>query len=188
MSRSTDSNSGASMGVINSMLKAMTNISDVLIIAATNCPWLLDEAFRRRLSCQIYVKLPNERERFEMIDYFLNKRRNFVTQDEKKFLAQKTENYSGADLELLIQQALNFATRRTLSCSYARISGATYYPCSKEDTCAVKLTPRLRSSLSPQMSPIFLVDITAALKICRPTSDPLNVSKLNDYAASFNKT
>jgi len=43
------------------------------VIAATNRPWDLDEALRRRLEKRIYIPLPNEKGREELFKINLNK-------------------------------------------------------------------------------------------------------------------
>lgn len=40
----------------------------VIVIAASNCPWDLDDAFRRRLEKRIYVPFPDLLSREEMYD------------------------------------------------------------------------------------------------------------------------
>lgn len=69
----------------------------VLILAATNCPWDLDEAFRRRLEKRIYVGLPDHATRLDLLQNCLAmvKLENDVNLEE---LAKKTEGYSGADV------------------------------------------------------------------------------------------
>ena len=39
----------------------------VMVMAATNCPWDIDEALRRRLEKRIYIPLPGTRERAELL-------------------------------------------------------------------------------------------------------------------------
>ena len=40
----------------------------VMVLAATNRPWDLDEAFRRRLEKRIYIPLPNEKGRLQLFN------------------------------------------------------------------------------------------------------------------------
>lgn len=44
----------------------------VMVLAATNFPWDIDEALRRRLEKRIYIPLPNEegRESLVNIEYY----------------------------------------------------------------------------------------------------------------------
>ena len=39
----------------------------VMVMAATNCPWDIDEALRRRLEKRIYIPLPGSSERAELL-------------------------------------------------------------------------------------------------------------------------
>ena len=39
----------------------------VMVMAATNCPWDIDEALRRRLEKRIYIPLPRAPERAQLL-------------------------------------------------------------------------------------------------------------------------
>ena len=43
----------------------------VMVMAATNCPWDIDEALRRRLEKRIYIPLPGAPERAELLRLYM---------------------------------------------------------------------------------------------------------------------
>jgi katanin p60 ATPase-containing subunit A1 len=46
----------------------------VVVLAATNFPWDIDEALRRRLEKRIYIPLPEKEERLELLNINLKVR------------------------------------------------------------------------------------------------------------------
>jgi transitional endoplasmic reticulum ATPase len=82
------------------------NNEGVLILAATNAPWHLDSAFRRpgRFDRVIFVPPPDAVARAEILRIMLKgKPAETVDFDH---IAKKTENFSGADFQQLIDQAI----------------------------------------------------------------------------------
>lgn len=65
----------------------------VLVLGATNLPWALDPAIRRRFERRIYIPLPDIRARIAQISNLLKKNPNEISQDDLEFLAEKTEGY-----------------------------------------------------------------------------------------------
>lgn len=81
--------------------------SCVLIIAATNKPEEIDEAFLRpgRLDARIYVGLPDQTAREELIRLCLEGRPHEFTGEHITELAEKLNGWTGADIEHLFEKA-----------------------------------------------------------------------------------
>ena len=90
----------------------------VTILAASNNPWDLDEAMRRRLEKRIYVGLPDEVTRKNMFAKYVGGMMKEGEMDGLRplleILAIKTEGYSGADIELVCREAKMERMRRFL--------------------------------------------------------------------------
>jgi len=87
----------------NQLLKEMDGLANknkkeyLYVIAATNKPWLLDEAFIRRFHKRVYVGPPNAETRLQILKHYTASLR---VSDDVDFeeLASMTEYYSPADL------------------------------------------------------------------------------------------
>lgn len=98
--------------VVNEFLSQLDGVDSqndkVLILAATNMPWDVDPAMKRpgRFSRQIFVPPPDEEARAEM---FKKKMTGIpVASLDFKVLAKMTNNYSGADVDGVIDQAKEY--------------------------------------------------------------------------------
>ncbi|XP_008467836.1 katanin p60 ATPase-containing subunit A1-like [Diaphorina citri] len=86
----------------------------VLILAATNFPWDLDEAFRRRLEKRIYVPIPDQATRVSLLTIFLQNVK--VDKDVNiEVLAERLEGYSSADITIVCRDAAFMNLRRYLN-------------------------------------------------------------------------
>ncbi len=74
-----------------------TKSNVVMVLAATNFPWDLDEAMRRRLEKRIYIPLPDETTRRQLFEISVADVEVDSTVDVNA-LAKATEGYSGADI------------------------------------------------------------------------------------------
>jgi transitional endoplasmic reticulum ATPase len=95
-------------------LDGLEELKDVVIIAATNRPDLLDRSLLRpgRFDRMICIPMPDIDARRKIIDIHLSK---MAVSDEVKadWLAEMTENYSGADLEMLCRESGMLISRAT---------------------------------------------------------------------------
>jgi katanin p60 ATPase-containing subunit A1 len=85
----------------------------IVFLAATNCPWDLDTAMRRRLEKRIFIPLPDYSARVELIQLLIKS--ITVSEDfELEQLAEMTEGYSGSDLQVAMREASMMPMRRLL--------------------------------------------------------------------------
>lgn len=69
----------------------------VMVLAATNHPWRIDQAFRRRFEKRVYVSLPNEESRLALLELYL-KNVSTCNNLEMNNIAEAVKGYSGADI------------------------------------------------------------------------------------------
>ena len=106
----SDMKQSAGRHLINQFLQELDGIDTtnegVLIIGATNTPWNLDPAFRRpgRFDRIVFVPPPDETTRESILRLKL-KNKPIDTIDYSQ-LAKKTDHYSGADLDAIIDIAI----------------------------------------------------------------------------------
>jgi len=85
----------------------------VTVLAATNRPWDLDEALRRRLEKRIYIPLPTESGRRELFKINLQGLK-IAEEIQWDVLVQKTDGYSGADISNVCRDAAYMPMRKKL--------------------------------------------------------------------------
>eukprot|EP00741_Cyanophora_paradoxa_P008121 tig00001229_g7858.t1 len=85
----------------------------VMVLAATNFPWDLDEALRRRLEKRIYIPLPDAVGRSELFKLNLKGLETSPDVDIDK-LGELTDGYSGADITNVCRDASMMAMRRRI--------------------------------------------------------------------------
>jgi transitional endoplasmic reticulum ATPase len=93
-------------------LDGLEELKDVIIIAATNRPDLLDSSLLRpgRFDRLIYIPMPDKEARKKIFE--INLARMAVSGVLPQWLAETCENYSGADMEMLCREAGMLALRQ----------------------------------------------------------------------------
>uniref|UniRef100_A0A3Q3XCH5 Katanin p60 ATPase-containing subunit A1 n=1 Tax=Mola mola TaxID=94237 RepID=A0A3Q3XCH5_MOLML len=136
----------------------------VMVLAATNFPWDIDEALRRRLEKRIYIPLPTAVGRVELLK--INLREVEVADDvDLDLIAEKIEGYSGADITNVCRDAAMMAMRR-------RIQG---------------LTPEEIRALSKDelQMPVTMEDFTLTLKKISKSVSAADLEKYEGWMAEF---
>ena len=120
--RGSESEHEASRRVKSELLvqmDGMASITDepgkvVMVLAATNFPWDIDEALRRRLEKRIYIPLPTEEGRVALLK--INLKEVEIADDvDSTIIAKKLEGYSGADITNVCRDASMMSMRRKIA-------------------------------------------------------------------------
>ncbi|RMX66899.1 hypothetical protein DD238_000949 [Peronospora effusa] len=131
-------------------MQGMGNNHDgVLVLGATNVPWELDPAMRRRFEKRIYIPLPEVNARKVMLGIHLGDTPNELSDENFTAIAEKTEGCSGSDISVLVRDALmeplrkcqqaQFFTPVRMECNdKARPTrnGSFLTPCEDDPPCA----------------------------------------------------
>ena len=101
---------------MNSLLTELDGLSNrhgIYVIGATNRPDIIDRAMLRpgRLETLLFVDLPSENERIEILQTLIRNLKIPFTEDITD-VARSCNNFSGADLESLLRRAGYAAIKR----------------------------------------------------------------------------
>lgn len=88
------------------------DMDGILVLGATNVPWELDNAIRRRFEKRIYISLPEANARAICFKLKTGDTPNNCTEQDWKVLGEATEGYSGADCGTVVKEALMMPVRK----------------------------------------------------------------------------
>ncbi|CAG8571537.1 740_t:CDS:2 [Funneliformis mosseae] len=168
----------------------------VLVLGATNTPWQLDSAIRRRFEKRIYIPLPESSARAKMFELNVGNTPCTLTVNDYKYLAEMTEGYSGSDIAVVVRDALMQPIRKVQTATHFKSKEApsfedpkvikTYLtPCSPGDVDAKEMTwMEVKSDelLEPELT---LKDFEKAIKIARPTVNADDISQHVKFTEDF---
>lgn len=163
--------------------------SGVLVLGATNIPWQLDAAIRRRFERRIYIALPDAEARARMFEINVGNTPCALTQKDFRTLAEMTDGYSGHDVAVSVRDALMQPIRKIQEATHFKpvvIDGQNRYtPCSPGDPEATELNwMELEDGtvLEPELT---LKDFIKAVKSTRPTVNNDDITRHEDFTNDF---
>lgn len=176
-SRGTDGEHEASRRVKSELLVQMDGINSgtgsddpekmVIVLGATNFPWAIDEALRRRLEKRIYIPLPTVDGRKKLLELALRtvKLSDDINMEE---LAGRLEGYSGADITNVCRDAAFMAARK-------KIKGLS--------ADAIKQMGREEMDL-----PVTKADFDEAISKVQPSVNRADIEKYEKWTQEFGST
>ena len=169
----------------------------ILVLGATNIPWSLDAAIRRRFEKRIYIPLPEELARRRMFTIHIGNTPNQLTDQDIQLLASKTDGFSGADIGILVRDALMQPIRRVQSAThFKRCTGPSrtdpkvivhdlLTPCSPGDAGAIEMS-WLDVPGDKLLEPVITVnDMLRSLSRTKPTVSDEDLVKHKKFAEEF---
>ncbi|EQL29396.1 adenosinetriphosphatase [Blastomyces dermatitidis ATCC 26199] len=133
--------------------------SRVLVLAATNMPWDIDEAARRRFVRRQYIPLPEDGVRKTQVERLLSHQKHELSSEDIEALVRATDGFSGSDITALAKDAAMGPLRN--------LGEALLY------------TPM------DQIRPIRLADFEASLSSIRPSVSREGLKEHEDWAKEF---
>ncbi|GAW17885.1 hypothetical protein ANO14919_073520 [Xylariales sp. No.14919] len=131
----------------------------VLVLAATNLPWAIDEAARRRFVRRQYIPLPEPETRAVQLETLLGQQTHSLTDADISELVDLTDGFSGSDITALAKDAAMGPLR--------------------------SLGEALLHMTMDQIRPIELEDFRASLRTIRPSVDRRGLKEYEDWARQF---
>ncbi len=194
LSARSDSENDATRRLKTEFLIQMQGVGNddegILVLGATNIPWGLDPAVRRRFQKKIYIGLPEVDARRVMFQLNLGKTANTLTEEQFDDLAERTEGYSGSDIATLTQDAIYEPIRKCESAShFVRIqrNGKDYYmPCAPSHPGAMAM--KMHDMPNPEMllpPDVCYDDYILALKKIKPTVHQTDLEKQEEFTREF---
>ncbi|XP_058507874.1 fidgetin-like protein 1 [Solea solea] len=132
----------------------------ILVVGATNRPQEIDEAARRRLAKRLYIPLPEEAARQQIIINLMAREKNQVREQELGSVVAATEGFSGADMTQLCREAA-LGPIRSIQLS---------------DITTIK---------ADQVRPILYCDFQDALKTVRPSVSSKDLELYEEWNKTF---
>ncbi|SCU78319.1 LAFA_0A06040g1_1 [Lachancea sp. 'fantastica'] len=131
----------------------------VLVLAATNLPWSIDEAARRRFVRRQYIPLPELETRKKQLVKLLAHQKHTLTEEDFEQVLQLTEGYSGSDITSLAKDAAMGPLR--------------------------ELGDKLLFTPRDQIRPIALDDVKNSLSYIKPSVSTEGLEQYEDWARKF---
>ena len=166
----------------------------VLVLGATNLPYALDQAIRRRFDKRIYIPLPEAAARASMFKIHLGDTPNTLTPADYDALGARTEGFSGSDVAVVVKDVLMEPVRKAQDATHFReVPGPDgrpmLEPCppgapGARETTLVQLADQgLAYRVATPM--VTMRDFEKALSRARPTVSKKDLETQEAFTAEF---
>ena len=166
-----------------------SNNKGVLVLGATNLPWEIDEAARRRFEKRIYISLPDEHSRKEILRYHIGKTPHSLTEENLEECARETDGFSGSDISTLAKDAIMAPLRKCQTATrFKQNPDGTLCPTFPTDPQGFDL--RMENMNAEQSTklvapPIDMADMSKALTKTKKSVAAEDLQKYEEWTEEF---
>ncbi|KAK3706832.1 Vacuolar protein sorting-associated protein 4 [Vermiconidia calcicola] len=161
----------------------------VLILGATNIPWQLDAAIRRRFQRRVHISLPDQPARMRMFEIAVGNTPCELKPDDYRTLAKLSEGYSGSDIAIAVQDALMQPVRKIQTATHYKkvdVDGVEKLtPCSPGDPGALEMNWTQVETDALLEPPLHVKDFVKAIKGSRPTVSGSDLTRNEEWTKEF---
>lgn len=172
------------------------NNEGVVLLAATNLPWSLDPAIRRRFQKRIHIPLPDADARVQLFRVHGGEEWTGVVGEAGgpreaavgAELARRTDGCSGSDIANAVQDALMLPVKRVRGAQYFRRDGASsdwWVPCEAGDSGAYAMTWKNVPQGKARAPPLTVDDFFAAVAKVRPSVGANEIQRVLEFTTQF---
>jgi vacuolar protein-sorting-associated protein 4 len=157
----------------------------ILVIGATNTPWDLDSAIRRRFEKRIYVPLPDKMARKQMFKIHSGEYGNEI---DFNYMASETEGFSGSDINALVNDALFEPIRKCQRANQFSLLNGKYTPVINDEPYLGTLHDITLDNIEPEqlnVPPVTEYDFNVALSRASKSMSSVDLNKYNDWTNQF---
>lgn len=174
------------------------DMEGILVLGATNIPWVLDAAIRRRFEKRIYIPLPEANARRDMFKLHIGKHTaHNLTEEDFKTLGDRTEGFSGYDISIVVREALMQPIRKVQTATHFKyVSGPSrtdpsvmvhdlLTPCSPGDRGAIAMSFMDVPGDKLAEPVLSMNDMLRSLMNTKPTVNKADLDKLLQFTKDF---
>lgn len=185
--------SEASRRIKTEMLVQMDGVgkdsTGVLVLGATNIPWQLDAAIRRRFQRRVHISLPDLSARTTMFKIAVGDTKTSLKSEDYRELAKLSEGYSGSDIAVAVQDALMQPVRKIQQATHFKkvdLDGQPRVtPCSPGEPDAIEMTWE-QVDTDQLLEPIVdFKDFVKSIKSSRPTVSQEDLKRNSEWTHEF---
>ncbi|KTW29186.1 hypothetical protein T552_01143 [Pneumocystis carinii B80] len=189
-----DGDSEASRRIKTELLVQMngvgTDSTGILVLGASNIPWTLDPAIRRRFERRVYVPLPDATARLKLFKLNIGDVPTELTANDYKILVDKTDGYSGSDIAIVVRDAIMEPVRRIYTATHFCYVNCPdgkrlLTPCSPGVSGAQEMTWE-NGTVDTLLEPVLTMnDFLKALRNTRPTVNSDDLKRYVEFTNEF---
>ncbi len=163
----------------------------ILVLGATNLPWTLDSAVRRRFQKRIYIPLPDFDARLYLIKHKMKKNKHIIREEDFREVAKLCDGYSGSDINGLVKNACYEPLRKFQNTKFFKQVGTNskgqpmWMPCSPSEPGATKIDKTKLTGDNIQNNPIDKMDFLKALNTTRPSVGKEDLKRYDEWTNTY---